>query len=807
MKITSGFGLLSLVNDFVDRAIGADGLSPAVRQKLLMQQLGSVGQMTPAMLAASLLVSSILVLLTWGTDRFLIVAPLCVAINLLHLHAALLAFSQRSADMPERAKPVTRTIVYALVVGSLWGLVLNLLPVDRNATLHDAAIIGVGGLLCVSIMALVNYPQALAAFAIPLIIGALGTILGLNSTPDLWVQGSLLALFTFIMVKVTFNHASAFVAHRASETLIKEKREIIGLLLREFEESNSDWIWGFDAGGRVNRISAAFTAATGVPEDALIGADFVHFLACIAPPDDPLIGHIERDTARRQTFRDVELRVMADGRECWWSLTGKPAFDEAGVYLGYIGTGSDVTERKVAERRITMLAHHDPMTGLLNRTKFTEQLNSCVARLERYGTPFSLMFLDLDQFKSINDSRGHMAGDKLLVQVAKRIGGLVRDTDLAARLGGDEFAIILPNDADVESLGGLAARMIDEIKRPYTIDGDQLLIGVSIGIAMAPINGTRPDQILRNADLALYRAKADGRSVYRFFETQMDREARERRMLEVELRDALSQNQLVLYYQPLVSSIDQQPTGFEALIRWNHPIRGVVPPAEFIPIAESSNLIVDIGDWTIEQACLAAASWPEHLTVAVNLSAKHFRRSDISLVLQKALAVSGLAPERLEIEITEGLLMENPDEVVLKLSEIRDLGVVLAMDDFGTGYSSLNYLLKFPFDKIKIDRSFVEASSGDEVARDILKAIASLGRTLKLKITAEGVETKEQADFLSEIACHQLQGFYFARPLDGVDMPHYLLTQVTPQAPAVKAEAEVRLAGLQARVSARHHVG
>lgn len=797
MSVRSGLRLFSLVSEFVDRAIGADGLPPPVRQKLLGRQLRSIGQMTPALLAASLVVSVIFMVLTWNTARFWPIVIATGTINLLHLHGAFLARpSTWSREDGNAGQTVTRTILYALAIGTMWGVVLNLLPVDQSSTVRGAATIGVGGLLCVSMMALVNYPQALAAFTIPLIIGALGTILGLDTTPDLWAQGALLLAFTFIMVMITFNHAAAFVAHRASETLIKEKREIIGLLLREFEQSNSDWIWGFDADGCINRVSGGFTAATGVPEDALIGADFVYFLSCITPPDDPLMAHLERDIVERQTFQDIELRVTADGKECWWSLTGKPAYDEGGAYLGYIGTGSDVTGRKLAERRITMLAHHDPMTGLLNRTKFTEQLNSCVARLERYGTPFSVMFLDLDQFKSVNDSRGHMAGDKLLVQVARRIGELVRDTDMAARLGGDEFAIILPNDGDVDGLARLAGRLIDEIKEPYAIDGDQLTIGVSIGIAMAPVNGTRPDQILRNADLALYRAKADGRSLYRFFETQMDSEAREKRLLEAELRDALDNDELVLYYQPLVSSVDEQPTGFEALIRWNHPIRGLVAPAEFIPIAEQSNLIVDIGDWTVEQACLAAATWPEHLTVAVNLSAKHFRRSDISVAVKRGLAISGLAPHRLEIEITEGLLLENLDEVILKLTEIRELGVTIAMDDFGTGYSSLSYLLKFPFDKIKIDRSFIDASSGDDVAKDILKTIASLGKTLKLKITAEGVETKEQAEFLAGIACHQLQGFYFSRPLDTIDMPHYLLTRVAPQAQAVKAEAEAKLAAL-----------
>jgi predicted signal transduction protein with EAL and GGDEF domain len=347
----------------------------------------------------------------------------------------------------------------------------------------------------------------------------------------------------------------------------------------------------------------------------------------------------------------------------------------------------------------------------------------------------------------------------------------------------------------------LAGRIIDEVREPYRIDEEVVTIGISIGIAIAPINGTRPDQLLRNADLALYRAKADGRSVYRFFESQMDSDARERRMLELELRDAMKNGELVLHYQPLVNAEDNQPTGFEALIRWHHPIRGLVAPAEFIPIAEQTSLIIEIGDWTIEQACLAAANWPEHLTVAVNLSAKHFRLSDIALVVRKALTITGLAPQRLELEITEGLLMENPEQVTAKLGEIRDLGVTIVMDDFGTGYSSLSYLLKFPFDKIKIDKSFIDASTEDTVARDILRAIASLGKTLKLKITAEGVETKEQADFLSEIACHQLQGFFFARPLDAIDLPQYLLTQVSSRVQEVKAEAVEAIATPRQRAS------
>lgn len=797
MSVIPGRDLVSTINRMFDRSIGAADLSPHVRGKLLRQQLDSVGRMMPALVVASLVVMVTVLALTWQTAMFLPLLAVGGVMALIGLHSVSLTVDWRRRRVSVRPPAsASRSVIYAAVLGSLWGVVLTVLPLEQDGTMRGVAALGVSGLLCIAMMALVNYPQALAALALPMVLGGLAAMLGLSSTLDTWMHSALLIGLALVMAVIARHHAAAFVAHRGAEALVREKGEIIGLLLREFEQGATEWIWGFDAGGAINSMSAGFTAATGVSEAALKGADFVDFLRCITPPNDPLLIHLERDIAGRQAFHNVELRVTADGRECWWSLTGKPAFDEVGNYTGYVGAGADVTERKAAEQRIALLAHHDAMTGLLNRTKFTEQLNSCVARLERYGTAFSVLFIDLDQFRAVNDKRGHMAGDRLLVQVAKRMQAMVRGTDFVARLGGDDFAIILPNDGNVDSASGLATRLIEQIGHPYLLDGEPVSIGVSIGIAIAPLNGSRPDQILRHADMALNRAKAEGGSVFRFFENQMDAEARQRRVLEVELRDALHKHELVLYYQPVVSASDESPIGFEALIRWNHPSRGLVPPAEFVPIAEQSGLIVEIGDWTIQQACMAAASWPEHLGVAVNVSPNQFHRSDIAIIVQRALAVSGLAPERLEIEITEGLLLEKPDEVIEKLSEIRALGVAIAMDDFGTGQASLAHLTAFPFDKIKIDRAFVGASDDDAVTRDILKAIAALGKTLGLTIAAEGVETKAQADFLSAIACQQLQGFYFSRPLDSMDLPHYLLTHVLTQAPALKAAAEAKLAGL-----------
>ncbi|WP_170926427.1 putative bifunctional diguanylate cyclase/phosphodiesterase [Devosia lucknowensis] len=771
----------SRINGFVDRAIGADGLSHALRDKLLGQQLASVALMVPSLMAASLIVSAVFMVVTWGQPIFGPLAALLSIINAIHLYASIQASRGRPQKRDSR-RAVRKVLGLALTVGVLWGAVLSMLPVEQDAAIRTVALLGAGGLLCISLIALINYPQALAAFTIPIVIGSARGLTGLGQSGDLLVQATLIAGFTFILVTVVFNHASGFVALRASEMLVEEKRQIIGLLLREFEQTASDWVWGVDTSGVVNRLSGGFTKATGASEADMLGVDLLAFLKDITAPGDAMIRQIERAMASGETFQDVEIEIMGTGRECWWRLTGKPAYDEAGKYLGYLGTGSDISERKISERRITLLAHHDSLTGLLNRTRFTEQLSLNVSRLERYGTPFAVMYLDLDQFKGVNDTKGHMAGDRLLAEVAARMQSALRDIDLAARFGGDEFAILLPETGDKGAVDALAARLVAMMREPFVVDGDMFLIGASIGIAMAPSDGARPDHLLRNADLALYRAKSDGRSTYRFFENQMDSEVREKRMIEAELRGAIARGELVLHYQPLVNADDGQPTGFEALVRWNHPTRGLVPPADFIAIAEQSDLIVDIGDWTINQACLAASSWPDHLTVAVNLSARHFRRSDIGGVVETALRRSGLAPERLEIEITEGLLIENPEEVIEKLGEIRALGVTIAMDDFGTGYSSLSYLLKFPFDKIKIDRSFVVASTNDPIARDILRAIATMAKTLKLRITAEGVETAEQAAFLSEIACHQLQGFYFARPLSQADLPAYLLASIPAEA-------------------------
>ncbi len=609
-----------------------------------------------------------------------------------------------------------------------------------------------------------------------------------------WEQLAALAVLACGVYVVSLRLAAILVASRAEGARRREMEEIISLLLKEFDDRPGDWLWHFDRNGRIDRVSDRFADVSRHTHENLVGKDFRDLLRALSAENVATILEIEHDIEDRAIFHDLVIKVDHGGSERWWRLTGKPSFDDAGAYSGYIGTASDITAERLAERKINFLVHYDALTGLLNRSKFTDHLKQAVARLERYGTPFSILYLDLDQFKSINDSRGHLAGDKLLAEVGKRIAGVLGEAGLAARLGGDEFAMIVNDNGSAEQIAALAERLVASICEPFRIEEDLLSIGASIGIAMAPINGTRPDQILRNADLALYRAKADGRATYRFFESHMDSTMRERRMLEMELREAIKNGEFVLYYQPLVSAEDHKPNGFEALMRWNHPIRGIVPPAEFIPIAEQSGLIQQIGDWTVREACFAAARWPEDLIVAVNVSAKHFQLTDIVEVVRQALEDSKLPPHRLELEITESLLIQHPDEVIAKLSEIKALGVTVAMDDFGTGYSSLAYLLKFPFDKIKIDKSFVTASTEDVAARDILRTIASLGKSLKIRVTAEGVETFEQVEFLREIACNQLQGYYFAKPLDEAALARYFLAPFAIGA-ASSSQAELKAAG------------
>ena len=478
--------------------------------------------------------------------------------------------------------------------------------------------------------------------------------------------------------------------------------------------------------------------------------------------------------AQGKTFR--KITNLPDGRII--SIVNQPLADG-----GWVATHEDITERLRAEEKIRHLAHFDTLTSLPNRVTFYERMETVLSRLRR-SESIAVFSLDLDRFKSVNETLGYPIGYLLLRAAADRVRHCVRGDDLVARLSGDEFAIVQTASKQSSDAGAFAARLIEAVEAPYELDGHQVIVGASIGIAVAPGDGSKPDALMKSADMALSRAKADGGGVYRFFELAMDARMQARRALELDLRKAIVNGEFELYYQPIVDVKTRQITSCEALIRWHHPERGMIAPAEFISIAEETGLIVPLGEWVIRQACAEAIRWPKHVTVAVNLSPAQFKSRNLLPTVIGALATSGLPAGRLELEITELVLMEDNDGAFAVLHQLRDLGIKIAMDDFGTGYSSLGYLRRFPFDKIKIDQSFIRDLPKKEDSIAIIRAVVGLCSSMGITTIAEGVETKEQLARLTAEGCDEVQGFLFSPPRPAAELPR-LFKKLAPRVEAV----------------------
>jgi diguanylate cyclase (GGDEF)-like protein len=432
---------------------------------------------------------------------------------------------------------------------------------------------------------------------------------------------------------------------------------------------------------------------------------------------------------------------------------------------GWVATHEDITDLRRSEEQIKHLGHYDALTDLPNRVLFREQLDREFKRTKR-GEQFALLYIDVDEFKGINDSLGHPVGDDFLKSLARRLEDCVRETDFVARLGGDEFAIIQTAVGNLSDVQALVAKIHEAIRQPYECLGHHVMTDASIGIAMAPADGSDIDQLIKNADLAMYGAKAAGRRTSRFFEPQMDAKARARRALELDLRQAMDSESFELHYQPLVDLDSNEVTGCEALLRWRHPERGMISPVEFIPVAEDTGMIVELGEWVLRTACAEAATWPDQVRLAVNVSPVQFRSQTLALTVAAALAASGLAANRLELEITEAVLIRDDEAALEMLHQLRAIGVRIALDDFGTGYSSLSYLQRFPFDKIKIDRSFINDIGEGDASSSIVQAVVNIAAARNMTTTAEGVETQQQLDLLRGLGCTQMQGYLFsaARP-------------------------------------------
>jgi diguanylate cyclase (GGDEF)-like protein len=476
-------------------------------------------------------------------------------------------------------------------------------------------------------------------------------------------------------------------------------------------------------------------------------------------------GYIERRLAevRAQDPYYVE-NELRDGRTI--AVTHQPMQDG-----GWVAIHQDVTQRRRNEAQIAFMATHDALTGLANRILFRQRIAEAGARHRRDGERFSVLMLDLDHFKVVNDSVGHSGGDVLLQEMAQRLRAVLAETDVLARLGGDEFAILCGGGtAQRDDATALAARIVDTVARPFDLDGSKLGVGVSIGIALAPQDGVDPDELLRKADLALYRTKARGRNGASFFDPAMMAEADARHRLAGELRDALTREEFELHYQPVIDLATRAPCGAEALVRWRHPQHGLIAPDRFIPLAEETGLIVELGTWILRRACADAAAWPAHFRLAVNLSPVQFRRGDLYDVVVNALADSGLTAERLEIEITESVLLDRDANCQVLLQQLRDIGIAIAVDDFGTGFSSLAYITSFPVDKIKIDKSFIQGVAERAECAAVIASVITLARGLDIATTAEGVETEQQLELLRVAGVTSAQGYLFGRPVPHAEL-------------------------------------
>ena len=745
--------------------IDLDGLDERDLRWIRAAQIDAVVQLVPLTMTINVMNAAIVVFVFWktGSAAFLIAWSVTLA---LVAAASVLSWRRSRRKRPKKAsaRAIRRMILHATVLGALWGIApLVLFP---GAGLMEQLILAclVAGMISGGAFGLSTVPAAGLAYTWTIVIASMGALF-LAGEQTFAFTAVLLLLYTLFISRNLVAHGTLFADHLRDRLRLKSQSEVIGLLLKDFQEHASDWLWETDASGALVRVSDRFANAAGKTPEEMEGAPFCHVIDCNRDQQTPEIEDIIDHMTAQSAFRDLLVPIRAGAHWRFWSLSAKPVYDATGEFTGYRGVGADVTEKRLADDRISYLARYDIVTGLPNRASFREAVDRTLADVRENEASAAVLFIDLDQFKAINDTLGHDVGDALLKGVGERINDCARKEDVVARLGGDEFAIVqsLPNEPTATL--ALARRLMDAFKEPLTLDQGDIVIGASVGIAFAPADGQDADVLMRNADLALYGAKADGAGTYCFFEPEMEAVAHRRRDLEVGLRAAVENDELDLAFQPIVDLDTGRVTCCEALVRWRSPEWGEVSPAEFIPVAESTGLIAAIGEWVLREAVKTARNWPDGTTVAVNLSPVQFRQQKLLANVVDALVNSGLPPQRLELEVTESIFLDGSEQTLEMLNHLRTLGVRIALDDFGTGYSSLSYLRRFPFDRIKIDKSFIDhiATQGESVA--IIRSIVALANGLGMTTTAEGVETEAQIEQLRELGCTRIQGYVFSPPL------------------------------------------
>ena len=755
--------------------IRMDKLDEGDRRWIRATQIGAVVQLVPLTMTINVLNAIIVITLFWSKDAkvFLVMWGTLIFFA---AGASAIGWSARHkrGNNGASARGIKRFVTHAIFLGVIWGAAPVALfgGADLLHQLFLAALMA--GMISGGAFGLSTVPAAGLAYTWITVAGSVVGLLESGQKAYVVVAFMLLIYTTFISRNLVL-HGNLFFDHLCSQLKLRKQGEVIGLLLRDFQENTSDWLWETDESGALNHVSERFADALGKTISEVEGAQFADIIGDRSPQHCEQFANLLHCMAVRIPFRDITIPVVVGTDRRLWSLSAKPVFDKGQKFTGLRGVGADVTDKRLAEERISYLARYDVVTGLQNRESFREEATRCLGELRRSGRSAALLFIDLDHFKSINDTLGHHVGDELLKQVGHRIKSCTQSRDIVCRLGGDEFSVLQLDAPQPAGATALAQRLIAAFKSHFTVrncDIDiEIVIDASIGVALAAGEDLQKDALMKRADLALYAAKADRGGTYRFFETYMEASAYRRRALEVGLRLALDHGAFHLLFQPLVDLRSGRVVGCEALTRWNSPEWGIVSPAEFIPVAEVTGLIISIGEWVLREAVMVAREWPDGMCVAVNLSPIQFRSPRLLATVVDTLAKSGLPPKCLELEVTESIFLDGSDQTLKILRDLRTLGVRIVLDDFGTGYSSLSYLRRFPFDKIKIDKSFIDDVGMQRESTAIVRAILALAGELGISTTAEGVESVAQMNMLRELGCAQIQGYVFSAARPAEELP------------------------------------
>ena len=707
-----------------------------------------------------------LALVFYRTADITALAIWVIAVLALSLHSVAIDKSLMHSDIKGLSKGAFALhTLNALAKGIAWGaaapLFAPLADVATNATAW-------------SFVALLGLAAATSRFSAPLssvlFSGsfALGWAIGLTLANDYYLAA--IAAFTgMFAAAAAVESARGHHQARVAELDMNESSEVVSLLLREYEDSDADWLFQLDKNRRLRSVSPRLAFALGRELTEIEGKSFIELISgqsWATGQFAPSLHELAEKLKNRESFSDLVVEVTIEEQRRWWELSGTPMLDERGEYTGFRGVGSDVTTEQESSEKIAYLARYDTLTSLPNRLMLHEAVADAIRYAEKWRTRCAFLMIDLDRFKAVNDSLGHLVGDKLLAQVAQRLQSLMGEGESCGRLGGDEFAVVIRDASDKARIEILARAVIERLSEPYRVDDQLLYVGASIGSAVGPRDGKSVEELMRNADLALYRSKDVGGGEFFEYEPSLHASAEERRQLEFSLRTALARNELLLHYQPVVDSKTEELVSFEALVRWNSPEHGFVSPVRFIPLAEETRLIVPIGQWVMRSAMDEAVRWPSPVKVNINVSPEQLIEPDFVSTVVRALSGSGLEPGRVELEVTESIFLKDANVARKALEAVMALGCQVALDDFGTGYSSLGYLRTLKFSTIKVDRSFVQGAGQDNAESvAIIRAVVAMAESLGMSTTAEGVENGDEAAMIRGFGCTKIQGYHFGRPM------------------------------------------